>query len=39
MSGLLQKTRLDGLLSKHAETSQQIRSLDSDMQMLGAPAR
>jgi len=34
MADLLQKTRLDGLLSKHAETSQEIRSLDSDMQML-----
>ena len=34
MRQLLRGTRLDGLLKKHADMSSEIRSLDSDMQML-----
>ena len=34
LAQLLRSTRLDALLSKHAEVSTEIRSLDSDMQML-----
>jgi len=34
LAQLLRSTRLDALLAKHAEVSTEIRSLDSDMQML-----
>ena len=34
LSSLLQKTRLDGLLSKHSEMVSEIQTLDGDMQML-----
>lgn len=34
LQNLLRTTRLDGLLAKHTEMLSEIKSLDSDMQML-----